>query len=384
MAFTGKATYTAGVNLPELAEDVADLIGIISPYETPLLDALGDAMREATSTHHEWLEDELLPNKDTISDSSISSPLNETSFDVAHGSRFRVGDQIQVEGSGELMLVTAVSSDTLTVVRGYAGSTKENLVTGKTLNIIGNAALEGDDKPATRFTNRVRKSNYTQIFTAAAEVSGTDAAASQLGLSDEIDYQKQERLRELIRDLENTVINGGLPSANPQGASDVRRTMKGIMGHLTTNVYRPGDADFPSGTGFDEEKLNYVLRRIWEGSSGKVDMLVVNGFQKRRINAFVTTNRSFGADDATYRDKVDYYESDFGVCRIVTSRWMPQDAVLMLDSSRVSVLPLAGRSFHFKPLASSGDYECGELIGEYTLELKNEAAHGLIRGLATY
>ncbi|MHC4212165.1 MAG: SU10 major capsid protein, partial [Planctomycetota bacterium] len=47
------------------------------------------------------------------------------------------------------------------------------------------------------------------------------------------------------------------------------------------------------------------------------------------------------------------------------------------------VLPLSGRSFHFKPLASSGDYECGELIGEYTLELKNEAAHGLIRDLST-
>ncbi|KKL10061.1 hypothetical protein LCGC14_2559620, partial [marine sediment metagenome] len=37
----------------------------------------------------------------------------------------------------------------------------------------------------------------------------------------------------------------------------------------------------------------------------------------------------------------------------------------------------------FKPLASSGDYECGELIGEYTVELKNEAASGLIRGLST-
>jgi hypothetical protein len=62
---------------------------------------------------------------------------------------------------------------------------------------------------------------------------------------------------------------------------------------------------------------------------------------------------------------------------------MPQDAVLLLDSSRISVLPLAGRNFYFKPLASSGDYECGELIGEYTLELKNEAAHGLIRDLTT-
>jgi len=40
MAFTGKATYSAGTTLPELAEDVSDLIGIISPYETPLVDAL--------------------------------------------------------------------------------------------------------------------------------------------------------------------------------------------------------------------------------------------------------------------------------------------------------------------------------------------------------
>jgi hypothetical protein len=80
---------------------------------------------------------------------------------------------------------------------------------------------------------------------------------------------------------------------------------------------------------------------------------------------------------------VSVYESDFGVCRIITSRWVPQDAVLLLDSSRIGVLPLAGRSFHFKPLASSGDYECGQLIGEYTLEFRNEGAHGLIRGLAT-
>jgi len=45
MAFTGKATYSAGTSLPELAEDVSDLVGLISPYETPLLDALGDPMR---------------------------------------------------------------------------------------------------------------------------------------------------------------------------------------------------------------------------------------------------------------------------------------------------------------------------------------------------
>jgi len=383
MAFTGKATYSVGTTLPELAEDVSDLIGIISPYETPLLDALGNPMREAMSTHHEWLEDELLPNKDAINDSTYTDPAADTSFVVDNGSRFRVGDQIQVEGSEELMLVTGISTNTLTVVRGYAGTTPEALADNKVINILGNAALEGADKPSTRFTNRSRCGNYTQIFAATVEVSGTDMAARQLGLADEMDYQKQERLRELLRDLENTVINGGQPSSNPEGSGSVRRSMKGIVQHLSTNVFNTGDSGFPSGTGLDEDKINYVLRRIWESSSGNVDLIVVGGFQKRKINAFSAGSRAFGANDTTFTDMISIYESDFGVCRIITTRWLPQDAALLVDSSRISVLPLAGRSFHFKPLASGGDYECGELIGEYTLELKNEAAHGLIRDLST-
>ncbi|PKL46810.1 MAG: hypothetical protein CVV39_06675 [Planctomycetes bacterium HGW-Planctomycetes-1] len=382
MAFTGKATYSAGVALPELAEDVADIVGIISPAETHLLDVLGNPLREARSTYHEWLEDALVPNKDAISDSSISDPDGETGFDVANGGRFRVGDQIQTEDSEELMLVTDVDGDTITVVRGYAGTTPEGISDGQVVRILGNAALEGGDKPAARFTNRIRCGNYTQIFTNAVEVSGTNVAASHLGISDEMDYQKGERLRELVRDLENTVINGGQPSANPQGSGSVRRSMKGIVQSIATNVYRPGDSGFPEGDGLDEAKINYVLRQIWENSSGNIDLIVVGGFQKRKINSFLSASRSFGPDDKAYTDMVSVYESDFGVCRIITSRWIPQDAVLLLDSSRIGVLPLAGRSFHFKPLASSGDYECGQLIGEYTLEFRNEAAHGLIRDLA--
>jgi len=382
MAFTGKATYSSGATLPELVEDVSDLVNIVSPYETPLLGALGDPLYAATSTYHEWLEDSLLPNKDTINDGTYTDPDSDTDFIVTNGSRFQVGDQIQVEGSKELMLVTGINSNTLTVVRGYGSTTAEDLSNGLVVNILGNAALEGGDKPAARFTNRVRLGNYTQIFTAAVEVSGSDLAARQIGLADELDYQKQERLRELLRDLENTIINGGSPASNPQGSASVRRSLKGILQHITTNAIDTGDSGFPSGTDLDEEKLNYALRQIWESSSANVDLIVVNGYQKRQINSFVSSNRAFGPSDKTYSDMLSLYESDFGLCRIIVSRWVPQDTVLLLDSSRISIVPLAGRSFHFKPLAAGGDYECGQLIGEYTLELRNQEAHGCIRGLS--
>lgn len=60
MPYSGKTTYGAGADLPELVEDVSDIISIVSPYETPLLDHLGDPDRAAQSTVHEWMEDALV------------------------------------------------------------------------------------------------------------------------------------------------------------------------------------------------------------------------------------------------------------------------------------------------------------------------------------
>jgi len=74
-------------------------------------------------------------------------------------------------------------------------------------------------------------------------------------------------------------FNGGLPASDPQGSGTARRTMKGIVQHVSTNVFHPGDTGFPTGDDLDETKVNYVLRKIWENSSGNVDLIVVGGFQ---------------------------------------------------------------------------------------------------------
>ncbi|GIW74597.1 MAG: hypothetical protein KatS3mg103_1119 [Phycisphaerales bacterium] len=389
MTFTGKATFSAGSGLPELVEDVSDIIGIVSPFETPLLDHLGDPRRAATSTVHEWIEDELLPNTATVVAQAFSpTPLTDTTIDVDDGSRFRVGDLVRPGEGPEVMLVTGVAGDTITVVRGYGATDGVSLAENMVLTILGNAALEGADAPSARFTNRVRRANYTQIFTATVEVSGSMQAVRAHGIADELDYQKQERMRELLRDLENCVINGAAPVIDPQGSTSVRRSMNGIIHSLETNRFIPGIGPIPPGSGggqngLTEEVLNAALREVWEQASGPIDTIVCGGLQKRRINAFLSSSRRYGPGDDRYRDMVSVYESDFGVCRVVVSRWMPADSILLLDSSRIEVMPLEGRSFHYKPLASTGDSAIGQVIGEYTLELRNENAHGLLVGLAT-
>jgi hypothetical protein len=383
MAFTGKATYTADAALPEIAEDVADLVGVVSPHETPLLDALGDAARPARSTVHEWLEDTLLPNTDAVNDSTYADPTTDAQFVVQNGGRFRAGDQIQVDGSDEVMLVTAVNTGTnaLTVVRGYGGTAAEALANNQVIHILGNAALEGDAADAARFTARTRKTNYTQIFGSTVEVSGSELAVRQLAVTDELDYQKQQRLRELLRDLENCVVNGRAAAASPEGSASVRRTMRGIVASLTSNRFVPGSGGFPNDGALTEEQLNLALREIWKQSNGHVDLIVVNGQEKRTINNFVSSNRRYAADTTTFTSQVSVYESDYGVCRVVLSRWVPGGSVLLLDSGRIEVMPLAGRSFQYKPLGLTGDRQSGQVIGEYTLELRNENAHGMITGL---
>jgi hypothetical protein len=295
-----------------------------------------------------------------------------------------VGDQVRLGDDKEIMLVTAVNTTagTITVTRGYGDTAHGALAAGKALRILGNAALEGDLADAARFSVRTRRQNYTQIFTATVEVSGSELASKQIGVADEMNYQKQLRLRELLRDLENCVINGTAATITPAGSSTVRRTMSGLLTLIQTNVLRPGQGGFPGEESLTEEQLSMALRTIWMQCGSAPDLILVNAAGKRTINHFASSARRYQPDDQTYRDLVNVYESDFGVCQVVLSRYVPRGTVLLLDSSRIEVLPLNGRSFFYKALATSGDRDAGQVIGEYTLELRNENAHGVISGLS--
>lgn len=386
MTFSGKSTFAAAADLPELMEDVSDIVGIVSPYETPLLAHLGDPARPAQSTIHEWLEDTLLPNIDLLAQTTFTpNPQDATALTVTNGNRFQVGDLVRPGNSSEVMQVTAVAGNNLTVVRRFGGTPASTLANNIKLSILGNAALEGADAAPARFTARSRRQNYTQIFTATVDVTGTMQAVRKHGVRDEMEFQKQERLRELLRDLENCVINGAAPAASPQGSSTVRRSMNGLIRTISTNTFTPGSNGFPAADQniLSEEQINAALRLTWEQSAGRIDTILVGGAQKRRLNNFIRpADRVYDPSRGKLGEILSLYESDYGVCKIVLTRWMPPDAVLFLDSSRISVMPLVGRSFQFQPLGVTGDSTSGQVVGEYTLEVRNENAHAIIRGLS--
>jgi hypothetical protein len=368
MPFNGLAVYD---NFTAIGEDVSDLIAFLAPYETPLLDVVGTADRPATNVKHEWLEETLNPTTDVVS-SAVASAAGQSGLNVAHSTYFRLGDLLQI--GKETMLVNSVfSANTIGVTRAYGSTSANSAAAGSAVTIIGNAALEGDDTDEDRTTALVRQSNYCQILKVGIKVSGTAQAAGWLGSANKLADVKLARVRELLRDLEKTVLLGRT-DVNTIGSATARRSMAGIVCSLATNVLSCGT--------LTESWLGNLLQSCYNQGSRDIDLLVAPPKQKRTISSWNNSRVQVANDEKAYRNAVEVYESDFGVQRVVMSRWLPDDYLLALDSSRIKIVPLAGRSFAYEELAKGGDYLRGQVVGEYTLELRNQNAHGLLYNLA--
>ena len=73
--------------------------------------------------------------------------------------------------------------------------------------------------------------------------------------------------------------------------------------------------------------------------------------------------------------------TQYGMLRLVESRWCPTSTAYMLDSRKVGFYTL--RPFFTKRLAVTGDSVKGEVVGEFSLLVANDKAHGYISGITT-
>jgi len=365
--FTGKAIYDDGV-FNGVAEDVANLVSMISPSDTPLLAALGDAPYPAANVLHEWLEDKLTPDTLTASGTMINS-TNQTSLAVhsngdAVGDFIPVGAQVKCNGTGEYLRVTASAGNTVTFARAQYGTTIASVVAGETFTVISRTALEGADVAADISRPRSRVTNYCEIMKSDIIVSGTTQAVTQLGgITNEFDYQKLQRTKEAVRDLEKAVIMGK-SSGNTLGSASAYRTMKGIWDFLTTNS--------TSVATLTAAGLNDVVYNAYSYGATDVNLIVADPLWAILIDTFNTSRLRLENTDQTFRNKVTLFGSSFGDIPVVMSRWMPSKSVMALSRERVNVVPLQGRSFQYVPVARTGDAEKGMVVGEYTVEVRNE------------
>ena len=260
--------------------------------------------------------------------------------------------------------------------------------------------IEGADASGASDTPTTRVGNRTQIQGKTVHVSGTLDAVDKAGRKTETAYQLAKAGQELKRDMEKTIL--GNVAASNGTAGSAARLLGSIQSWLGTNFVTMTDGVAPvnangtaartegaTASAFTEDKLKDVVKSCFE-NGGNPTLLVVPPTQKQVVSTFagIAAQRyeAPAAKATTIIGAADVYLSDFGTLSVVPDRFMTADTTpdaeqaLVLDPTMASVATL--RPFESNLLAKTGDSEKHQMLVEYTLQVSNEKAHGIVADLA--
>ena len=257
-----------------------------------------------------------------------------------------------------------------------------------------NAAIEGADASSATLSPTTRVGNRTQISQKTIKISGTLDTVNKAGRRSEKAYQLAKASSELKRDMEAILLSNQV-AADGNG-STTARTLGGLQTWLNSNYSGGTSGTAGSGgttarvTGTDRAFTQAMITSVMQScytNGGSPTMLFVTPAQKVVASTFTgiaTRYRDVPASQqAQIINAADVFVSDFGIIQIVPDRFIPNtdndDCAFLVDTEMASVAYL--RPFQTNELAKVGDSEQTQLLVEYTLQVNNEAAHGIIADL---
>ena len=316
----------------------------------------------------------------------MAVPANTFISGSAVGNRESLHDKIWMLDTDDFPVQSAIGSG------GTAEATFEEWQT----DALGspntsNSNLEGDDTAAAAVTPTARVGNRTQILKKSWNISNTQEAVKKAGRESEIGYQTMLAGRRIRMDLEATLH---LNQASIAESAPTTRKMGGIPTWLTSNVSRGAGGASGGFTGgnttvatdgtqrnLTETLFKAVAKSIWD-NGGKAELAVMGSAQKQTFSTFTgiaTQYQDVAGKSATIVGAVDYYVSDFAKIKGVPSRFARARDVTVIDPSMMGLLWL--RKFKREELAKTGDARKFHIIGEVTLKVNNQAAHGIVADL---
>jgi hypothetical protein len=260
--------------------------------------------------------------------------------------------------------------------------------------VLTNYTVEGDTASDATMSPTSRVGNRCQIAQKTVKISGTLQAVDKAGRKSEKAYQLAKASSEIKRDMETSVLSNQV-AAN--GNSTTARKLGGLQAWLATNgdfgtngvAGSLGTTARVNGTNrtFTEDILKTVIREVFT-SGGNAKVLMVNPAHKQLVSSFagIAAQRFMAPSNTptTIVAAADVYLSDFGTVSVVPNRFMTStnscdDVAFIVDPDMAAIAYL--RPFQTNELAVTGDNESTQLLAEFTLEVRNQAAHGILADL---
>ncbi len=210
-------TDSTGISAPETAWNIfrnPDIdarlkeLNILSPVFYKMLEMLS-IEEDATQPRYDWGEDDIPANTSAVNHGGGYSAV-ATSVVVDDATAFVAGDVVRSMTHNELILITNVvdATNTLTIVRGHAGSTGAILSDDEVLLAVGNQLGENDTAPASRSKIPVEKYNYIEMFSRTFEVSELQQSTDMKYNVGTISKETLEKAFVIRRDMANALLYG--------------------------------------------------------------------------------------------------------------------------------------------------------------------------------
>jgi hypothetical protein len=226
--------------------DVSNLMPMLLEDPAPLYvltNAGGKRRVKVTNPKIEFFDDADLPMT-TSANNGTDYASNATIIVVADVTLFAVRDVVQVAKAAtnaaleELVLVTALGTNSITVTRAFAGTTADTITATGTLKILGSAQTEAGAINNPRTPARLAKTSGCQIFETPIAVTRSAAATKVYGTYSERERQQFLAMRRQRLEIENAGLFGAYSETLSGTASFY--TSQGVRSIIATNVQSMG------------------------------------------------------------------------------------------------------------------------------------------------
>lgn len=361
------------------AKIIQEQFDIVRPDINGLLAiaTFGEPVRPEAGDGITWLDMSVAADTLTLDGAFLAAV---TTITVTDGSKARKGMLLYF--GGEYIVVTAVSGNNLTVLRGQGGSTAIDLPDATVLSIDSVAREENSTTETDGIYQPDDVENNFQTMDTAVEMSRRSLATLQHGNTNDLSFQINERIRQLAIQMDKTLIRGRKMSLTINGK---KTTYTGGLGYYLDQAGAISVDN--AAAALTLESINALQAEV-KARGGKTDSLVVGIKQARAVQNLV--NALYGSqrlsDFVSDEGGLVRLPSDLpqigGVATIVIDTNMADDELLLVDSMRLKIVPMAngnaedsGAWRSLDATTPGQDGQRARILGDFAMEIRDSKTH---------
>lgn len=322
------------------AETIEESLNMVRSRRPSILGSIkGFAAPEimASDRKIQWLDYRIDARSDVTTASAL---VGATTITVADGTKFRSRMILRNDRTSELVVVSSVSGNDLTIQRAY-GSTAVAINSGDTFYIESVAREENSLPDADAIDQPAKMYNLVQTMDFTIDMSDDSQKIRQWGDTNDLAMQVSNQMQQLTYQLNNALIGG------VRGSFTVGSKPSYSAGGMRYFAAQSGGINVDnSAATLTLEQINAVYETIFN-RGGNVSRIAVGTKLGRKLSALVKANYNSTRLDDWSNDAGSLISlpSDLplfgGITNIVIDNTLGASELFMYDPDRIEIVPAA-------------------------------------------